>query len=58
MPEMDVSLKSRIKELLLDLKHSTRGQEILQQARLSAFNPVSNRDYDSHRTIIDAVNAR
>jgi phosphonate transport system substrate-binding protein len=55
--EMDVSLKSRITELLQELKNSVRGQEVLEQARLSAFNPASDRDYDSHRAIIDAVDA-
>jgi phosphonate transport system substrate-binding protein len=56
--ELDNDLKARITRLMLGLKESQRGRDILRQARLSAFNPVSDRDYDSHREIIDAVHAR
>ncbi|MES9971542.1 MAG: PhnD/SsuA/transferrin family substrate-binding protein [Candidatus Thiodiazotropha sp.] len=53
--EMEDGLKSRIQDLLLGLKTSPEGQEILRQARLSAFNPVSDSDYDSHRVIINTL---
>lgn len=55
--EMDDDLKTRLKNLLLGLKASPQGEEILRQARLSAFNPVDDEDYDSHRAIIDAIHA-
>ncbi|MBT3093988.1 MAG: phosphate/phosphite/phosphonate ABC transporter substrate-binding protein [Candidatus Thiodiazotropha sp. (ex Lucina pensylvanica)] len=42
---------------MLGLKASPQGEEILRQARLSAFNPVDDEDYDSHRAIIDAIHA-
>ncbi|WP_316368930.1 phosphate/phosphite/phosphonate ABC transporter substrate-binding protein [Candidatus Thiodiazotropha sp. CDECU1] len=56
--EMDDDLKTRIKNILLGLKASPRGKEILRQARLSAFNPVNDKDYDAHRVIINAIYPR
>ncbi|MEW8026444.1 MAG: PhnD/SsuA/transferrin family substrate-binding protein [Candidatus Thiodiazotropha sp.] len=53
--EMVDGLKMKIRNLLLNLKASPRGKEILRQARLSAFNPVDDKDYDSHRAIVDAI---
>jgi phosphonate transport system substrate-binding protein len=55
--EMEAYLKTEIKNLLLGLKTTPRGKQILRQARLSAFNPVDDKDYDSHRAIIDAIHA-
>ena len=56
--EMPAELKQRLQTLLVDLKHSEKGRKILKQARLSAFNPVTNKDYDPHREIVDAVYGR
>jgi phosphonate transport system substrate-binding protein len=53
--EMDEDLKTEIKRLLLGLKATANGKQILQQARLSAFNPVDDKDYDAHRAIVDAI---
>jgi phosphonate transport system substrate-binding protein len=53
--EMDETLKTTIKNLLLELKTTAKGKQILKQARLSAFNPVDDSDYDPHRAIIDAI---
>jgi phosphonate transport system substrate-binding protein len=53
--EMDEALKAAIKKLLLELKTTAKGKQILKQARLSAFNPVDDKDYDAHRTIIEAI---
>ncbi|MCG8488209.1 MAG: phosphate/phosphite/phosphonate ABC transporter substrate-binding protein [Chromatiales bacterium] len=56
--EMDNDLKSKITDLLLNLKNSTEGKKILKSARLSAINPASDAEYDSHRVIIDFVYAK
>ncbi len=56
--EMPSELKQRLQRLLIDMKHSDEGREILKQARLSAFNPVTDKDYDAHRTIVDSINGR
>jgi phosphonate transport system substrate-binding protein len=56
--EMDKDLKTRIVDILLNLKASSAGRAILRQARLSAFNPVTDKDYDSHRAIIDSINTQ
>lgn len=56
--EMDDDLKTQIKNILLGLKASPQGREILRQARLSAFNPVNDKDYDAHRAIINSIYPR
>lgn len=56
--EMPDAQKQRIRSLLINLKHSHEGREILKQARLSAFNPVTDKDYDAHRKIVDSVHGR
>jgi phosphonate transport system substrate-binding protein len=53
--EMPAELKQKLKRLLVDLKYSEEGRNILKQAQLSAFNPVTNKDYDPHRRIVEAV---
>ncbi|MCG7925084.1 MAG: phosphate/phosphite/phosphonate ABC transporter substrate-binding protein [Candidatus Thiodiazotropha taylori] len=55
--EMDEDLKGKITDLLLGLKNSPEGKKILKSARLSAINPASDAEYDSHRMIIDFVYA-
>ncbi|MCG7983068.1 MAG: phosphate/phosphite/phosphonate ABC transporter substrate-binding protein [Candidatus Thiodiazotropha lotti] len=56
--ELDEDLKTKITDLLLKLKNSDDGKKILKSARLSAFNPASDAEYDSHRVIIDFVYAK
>lgn len=56
--EMSDDLKHRIQTLLINLKQSDEGRDILKQARLSAFNPVTDKDYDAHRKIVDSVHGR
>ncbi len=56
--EMPAKLKQRLQTLLVDLKESQAGREILSQARLSAFNPVTDKEYDAHREIVDSVYGR
>ena len=53
--EMPQALKQRLQSLLVNLKQSKEGREILKQARLSAFNPVTDKEYDAHREIIESV---
>jgi phosphonate transport system substrate-binding protein len=53
--EMPAELKQKLKRLLVDLKYSEEGRNILKQAQLSAFYPVTNKDYDPHRRIVEAV---
>lgn len=55
--ELPKPLKQRILDLLLGLKESREGRRILEQARLTAFNPVEDKNYDVHRAIIEAVHA-
>lgn len=56
--EMPAPLKQRLQTLLINLKQSEEGKEILKQARLSAFNPVTDKDYDAHRKIVESVYGR
>jgi phosphonate transport system substrate-binding protein len=56
--EMASELKQRIERILVNLKQSEEGRQILKQARLSAFNPVTDKDYDAHRAIVDSVYGR
>ncbi|MEW8402806.1 MAG: phosphate/phosphite/phosphonate ABC transporter substrate-binding protein [Candidatus Thiodiazotropha sp.] len=56
--ELKEDLKSQIKSLLLGLHESPRGKEILRRARLSALNPADDKDYNTHRVIVDAIYAR
>ncbi len=56
--EMPIAFKRRLQTLLVNLKQSEEGRKILQQARLSAFNPVTDKDYDPHRKIVRAVYGR
>ncbi|MET0091284.1 MAG: phosphate/phosphite/phosphonate ABC transporter substrate-binding protein [Candidatus Thiodiazotropha sp.] len=54
--EMNPDLKARIQTLLVDLKATEDGARILKKARLTALNPVTDKDYDAHRLIIDYIN--
>jgi phosphonate transport system substrate-binding protein len=56
--EMPPELRQRLRSLMINLKHSQEGRKILDQARLSAFNPATNEDYDPHREIVEAVHGR
>jgi phosphonate transport system substrate-binding protein len=53
--EMPAPLKERLQFLLINLKQSEEGRDILKQAGLSAFHPVTDRQYDAHRAIIESV---
>jgi ABC-type phosphate/phosphonate transport system substrate-binding protein len=55
---MPAELKQRLQALMINLKNSEEGRKILKQALLSAFNPVTNKDYDPHREIVEAVYGR
>ncbi len=55
--ELPDELKQQIQQILLDLKTSQSGREVLKAAKLTAFNPVSDQDYNQHRDIIDFVEA-
>ncbi len=56
--EMPEALKQRLQALLVNLKESKEGREILKQAQLSALNPVTDQDYDAQREIINSVYGR
>ncbi len=49
------TLKQQIKDLLINLKSSESGREILKAAKLTAFNPATDEDYNQHREIIKFV---
>ena len=53
--ETDKKFKKLLQTILIGLKNSENGRAILKKARLTAFNPVSNEDYDVHRNIIDQI---
>jgi phosphonate transport system substrate-binding protein len=55
--ELPTNLKDKLRNLLINLKETPEGIRILEQARLTAFNPVQDQDYDIHRAIIDTVYA-
>jgi len=55
--ELPEHLKNQIRDLLIGLIETSEGMRILEQARLSALNPVQDQDYDIHRAIIDTVYA-
>jgi phosphonate transport system substrate-binding protein len=56
--ELPSELKQRLETLLIGLKQTEEGREILKHARLSAFNPATDKDYDAHREIVDSVHGR
>jgi phosphonate transport system substrate-binding protein len=56
--EMPAEMKHRLKTLLIDLKQTQEGRNILEYARLSAFNPATDKDYDAHREIVESVYGR
>ncbi|MBF0471602.1 MAG: phosphate/phosphite/phosphonate ABC transporter substrate-binding protein [Gammaproteobacteria bacterium] len=49
--EMDSRLKERLRQLLLTMATTEAGAQVLQAARLSGFNPVSDEDYAPHAEI-------
>jgi len=55
--EMDPALQERLRDVLLGLRDSHAGREVLRSAHLTGFNPATDADYDLHREIIDDVEA-
>jgi phosphonate transport system substrate-binding protein len=53
--DMDSALRNKIKSLLLDLRKSKRGRQILQNAQLTGFVEASDAEYDDDREIVKAV---
>ena len=53
--ELPDTLKDQVRALLLELKDTDAGKEILKSAKLTGFNPAQDSDYDAHRAIIEAV---
>jgi phosphonate transport system substrate-binding protein len=51
--ELPDALKHQIKNILINLKHSEEGLKILKAAKLTALNPVTDKDYNPHREIIN-----
>jgi len=47
--------QKNIQQLLADLKHSTKGKQILASAKLTGLNIAQDSDYDPHREMILAV---
>lgn len=54
-PDMDPSLKDKIRQLLTGLKDSETGRTVLKAARLTGINPATDTDYDDHRAILKAM---
>ncbi len=55
--ELAGDIAQQIKHLLLTLNNSESGRKVLQAARLTAFNPAVDEDYNPHREIINYVEA-
>ncbi len=55
--ELAGDIAQQIKHLLLTLDNSASGRKILKSARLTAFNPATDEDYNPHREIINFVEA-
>jgi len=53
--ELDTKFKDLLQATLVGLKDREEGRLILKKARLTAFNPVSDSDYDVHRKIVNQV---
>jgi len=51
------ALRQRIQALFLELHRHPLGRTVLKTAKLNRFNRAESRDYDAHRTIINAVEA-
>lgn len=56
--ETKPALKDSIQKILVGLKDTKEGKAVLKKARLTAFNPVSDSDYDSHRNIVKQVSSK
>lgn len=53
--ELAGDVKQQIKTLLLALNKTESGRKILQAAKLTAFNPVADEDYNPHREVINFI---
>jgi phosphonate transport system substrate-binding protein len=53
--EMDPALRAKIRAALLGLRASAEGRGILKQAKLSGFAEATDKDFDPHRRIVEAV---
>ncbi|MFW1676541.1 phosphate/phosphite/phosphonate ABC transporter substrate-binding protein [Pontibacter sp. JAM-7] len=53
--EMAAAEKQILRQVLLEMKLEPEGQQVLKAARLTAFNPAVDADYDVHRNIIESV---
>ncbi|HEB59546.1 MAG TPA: phosphate/phosphite/phosphonate ABC transporter substrate-binding protein [Gammaproteobacteria bacterium] len=54
-PHMDPALGRRIRALMISLRDSDAGRAILTAARVTAFVPTQDADYDPHRRIVREV---
>ena len=52
---MPAEQRSSIQAILVDLKNSERGRQVLKSAELTGMGKAEDRDYDPHRKIITAV---
>jgi phosphonate transport system substrate-binding protein len=52
---MPAKLTESIRSILLDLKNSDRGKQVLRSAVMTGIGPAGDRDYDPHRKMTTAV---
>jgi phosphonate transport system substrate-binding protein len=52
---MPPKLRASIQGILVDLKNSESGREVLASALLTGMGKAEDRDYDPHRKIVRAV---
>jgi phosphonate transport system substrate-binding protein len=52
---MPPRLRASIQSILVDLKNSESGRQVLASAVLTGMGKAEDRDYDPHRKIVRAV---
>ncbi len=53
--DLEPALRKKIVQELLALKRTPEGRNVLKQARLTGLRPATDRDFDPHRKIVEAV---
>ncbi len=53
--KMSAKLRLSIQSILVDLKNSERGRQVLKSAELTGMGKAEDRDYDPHRKMVNSV---
>jgi phosphonate transport system substrate-binding protein len=52
---LPAAVRDSLRAAFLGLEESPAGREVLRRARLTGFNPATDRDYDPHRRMVDGI---